>query len=424
MVSGKRLRGIVFRSLGTALLFGCANPALAQDSPGADIDATIDASQGPADAESFARRQIAQGDLLGAAATLERALFDRGASGTANARALYITVLCKVDDHERALVEAGRFGDGRASDAAWAEAEAACGPLPRPAQVASNRASIRGSVAVGAAFDSDALGALSQFFIVPGFSVPGQEGGAFIANVNVDARLPAGAGFVYGGLDFTDKNSFAGPLLDYQLVTARLGYGLPIGRTELSFGPVATYARLQGFDLVGEFGGQVRLAMPAPDSGRFQLTGEVVYQDYAGSSLFFSRDGVRYDLALSYQHVSQHRASYELGGGVEYKTADTDYLGYAAGRIFGAVRAPLNDHGTYASFSATYRHVENRTQPFLGKVVENRYFLRGAVGMPIGIPNFDAEAAVSYTRRDYDSVSLQDYSSVGAELRLVWRFGK
>jgi hypothetical protein len=414
-------RHLTMAILASIVLSVCVSPALAQDAAGQDIDAIIDASTGSAKALAFARTQAGQGDLLGAAATLERALFDRSAPVPGDVRAYYITILCKLDDRQRALTEVGKLGRAKVSPSAWAETQQACGPLPRPAP---HQQKLAATLAMGIAYDSDALGALNQFFSVPGFRVPASDGASFIASLSVDARHPAGTGFLYGGLDAATKDSISGSALNYQLLTARAGYGLSIGNAELSFGPVASYGRIQNADFVGEVGGQARLSWPSAGSGRFALASEIVYQNYVGSQPLLSRDGTRYDLAFSYQHSSNAGLIYTLGAAAEYKTAQTDYLGYAGGRLFAALRAPLNDRGLYTSLSGTVRHIVYRDQPFVGKQIETRYFARAAIGLPVGINGIDVEAAGSYTRRDYNFIYLQNYTSVGVELRLIWKFGK
>ncbi|MBY0581756.1 MAG: hypothetical protein K2P68_02405 [Sphingomonas sp.] len=423
MAKSPKLMRMLGGSIAALAIAMSVQPAQAQERAG-DIDAAIDASTGPSQALAYARSQAGQGDLLGAAATLERALFDRTASGTADVRAFYIVVLCRLDDRERALVEAGKFGTTRVGESAWAEVEQACGAIPRPTAAQVDRRSLTGELSAGFTYDQDNLGAINQFFSAPEFRIPGDDGISFVANLALSARLPAGRGYVYAAGDALTKDSLDGPALNYQVFSGRLGYGLQVGAADLSFGPVATYIRLQGADLGGEVGGQARLRLPGPGRGQWVTSGEIVYQNYAGSFPFFSRDGTRYDLALHYQKETNAGVSYVLGAGAEYKTAETVELGYTAGRVFGAVRFPLGVRGVYSAISGTIRHLVYRTPDFGDRQIETRYFVRAALGLPVSIKGVAVEAAGSYTRRDYNIDFLQDYSSLGAELRMVWRFGK
>jgi hypothetical protein len=404
---------------------GATTNQSAADQPADDLDAIIDRATGPSASLAVARGQADGGDLLGAAATLERALFDRSDRSTGDVRAYYIALLCRLDDRTRANAEVTRLGSTPVSDGAWNDVLQRCGPTTRPA-AGGGKSSLTGALSVGVAYDSDTLGALAQLFSFPGSPAPTDDGVAVIAGLRVDARTSiGGTGFAYGGIDISSKDSLSGPALDYQIGTFRAGLGTQLGRAQVSLGPVGTYARIADQDFVGEYGGQLGIALPAPGNGLWTLSGEIVHQDYEASSPpFFSRNGERYDAALDYQRRTSAGLIYVLGGAFEYKTADTDYLGYIGGRLYGAARLPLNAKGTYANLSATIRHIAYLTIPFNGRQIETRYFVRGAIGTPTPVRGIDIEAAASYTRRDYNFDYLASYSSAGVELRLVWNFGK
>lgn len=407
---------------GAAIMAMAGTPAQAQEAPGADIDRLIDASSTPDGAVTLARSQAGQGDLTGAAVTLERALLDAPPQRAVAARLFYVTILCRLDDHERANIEIARLGGLEISQAAWSEAQTACGPIRLPT---GNRArsadGVHGEVAIGLAYDSDSYGALLTQFDL-GLPAIREDGLAFVASAEIDGRSTTGSGFLYGGLSTLSKDSISGPSLDYQLATLRLGYGQQLGEVELSAGPVGRYARIDGASFFGEYGGQIGIALPG-ETSRVALHGEIVHQDYAGSTIFFSRDGTRYDLALDYQGQPRAGLNWIIGAGFEDKTAQTTQLGYTGGRIYAAVRLPIDTRGSYAGLSTTIRHLAYRADLLGNRQIETRYFARAAIGTPIGA-GFDVEAAASYTRRDYNQAShLLDYDTIGGELRLVWHFG-
>lgn len=405
---------------GGVLLLG--SPAIAQQAD-AELDSIIDASASPDRAVALARTQEAAGDLLGAAATLERALFKGSVSATASTRLHYVGLLCKLGDRPRATSELAKLNGIGASDDAWAATQQACGDLPRPTGRGSE-ALFSGQVTAGMAYDSDALGALAVQFALPGFPGVRDDGFSFIGSVDLAGRIPAGGNFVYGRLTALTKNSVAGADLDYQLGDLQLGYGFAAGEVELSGGFFGRYGRIAGRDFVGEYGGAARAAVPVSARSRIGLEGVVVHQRYTGSNAFFSRDGTRYDLALDFQGNAASGASYALGAAFEEKTADTRQLGYTGGRVFGAVRVPLSENGMYGALSGTIRHVAFRAPAFGPRQIETRYFARAALGVPL-VDRLHLEAAVSYTARDYNAASLlADYHSVGGELRLVWNFGQ
>jgi hypothetical protein len=398
------------------------SPVLAQEAPGADIDAMIDASSSVDGAIGLARRQAGEGDLTGAAATLERILLDRSGQRAAAARIYYIAILCRLDDHERANVEIAKLGGLKVADSGWSEARQACGTITLPVAGAQPDRYLTGQIAAGIGYDSDAFGALSTQF---DFGLPAirDDGFAFIGSIALDGRTPTGGGYVYGGVAAQTKDSISGPSLDYQIGSARLGYGQRAGDLDLSIGVVGRYARIGGADFFGEVGGQAEIALPRADS-RVALRGEMVRQRYANALPFFSRNGTRYDLALDLQGQPAIDRSYVIGAAFEHKTADTSFLGYTGGRVYAAAKLPIGSDGVYTALSATIRHFAYRAD-FLGRhQIETRYFSRAAIGVPIGDSGFDLEAAVSYTRRDYNRSSLLfDYDDVGGELRLVYTFG-
>ncbi len=408
-------------ALGGGLLL-LASPAMAQQAE-TDLDSIIDASASPERAIALARTQEDAGDLLGAAATLERALFRGSVAATASARLHYVGLLCKLGDRPRATTELAKLDGIGASDADWAATQSACGDLPRPAGRGS-AALFSGQASVGMAYDSDALGALSVQFALPG--VPGirDDGFSFIGSFDLAGRIPTGSNFFYGQLAAQTKNSVAGADLDYQLGDLQLGYGIAAGKVELSGGFFGRYGRIAGSYFVGEYGGAARAAVPVSARSRIGLEGVVVHQSYAGSTALFSRDGTRYDLALDFQGSAANGVNYALGAAFEDKTADTRQLGYTGARVFGAVQVPLSTHGTYGALSATIRHVAFRAPAAGARQIETRYFVRAALGVPLA-ERLTIETAVSYTARDYNAASsLVDYHSVGGELRLVWNFGE
>ena len=399
-----------------------ATPASAQE-PGSELEALVDASSSPHGSLTLAREQEAQGDLLGAAATLERGLLHGSGAEGVPVRAHYVALLCRLGDRPRAIAELALLDGARVADGDWAEVQQACGSMSRPTGSAAE-SNVTGQVSAGLAYDSDALGALAVQFAFPGFSPPRDDGFSFIGSVDLAGRIPAGGNFLYGQLSAVTKDNISGPSLDYQVGDLQLGYGLGVGAVELSGGFFGRYGRIAGRYFVGEYGGAARVAVPTSAASSIAIEGVAVHQDYAGSVVGFSRNGTRIDVAFDWQGRSPGGVDYTLGAAFEHKSADTTYLGYTGGRVFGAVRVPLAANGTYGALSATIRHVAYRTPLFGARQIETRYFARAALGTRL-IGPVDVEAAGSYTRRDYNAASaLATYDSVGAEVRLVWNFGQ
>jgi hypothetical protein len=122
-----------------AIMIGVVSgPALAQDDAIAELDRLVAASAEPGTGVAFSREQAAAGDLLGALATLERVLLAQ--PGADEARLLHVGLLCRLDDGAGARAELAELAGRTVPEPAWAEAEAACGPLVRPAPAAAGGA--------------------------------------------------------------------------------------------------------------------------------------------------------------------------------------------------------------------------------------------------------------------------------------------
>lgn len=425
MKKNNGLRSWGWALLGTAFAVG-ASPAGAQDTSGADLDSAIDAASTPDGALRLARQQADGGDLIAAAATLERALLARPSGIVATQLGLaYVTTLCRLDDRVRAQVELAKIDGGKIGDTAWAEAQAACGAIERPLARGGSSSGVNGQLAIGVAYDSDALGALAVAFDLPGVTGVTDDDFSFIASGRIDGRVPFGQSYLYGGISGATKNAFGASGLDYQLGDVHFGYGRQTSRFGFSLGGIVQHIRLQGAPFATEYGGQAEILIPTGDRGRVAVRGLGVRQDYMRSSPTFSRDGARYDVAVDYQATTRKGAVWVVGAAFEDKTADTPYLGYRGARIFSAFREPIGSAGSYVALSSTIRWVDFRDSLLVADRKETRAFTRAAIGTPLGGSGFDIEAAVSHTGRYYNAASLlRDYNSFGVELRLIWSFGK
>lgn len=398
---------------GTCLLAGLfAVPALAQDSIDPELDRLITAGQSPAAAIAEADRQEAAGDMLGAASTLERALIDQPSAD--DVRLAYAAVLCKLDDKASARTELAALRGRRTSSSAWQRMEAACGS--ELAGAARHTSTISGTISAGAAYDSNAADTLLPF---GSFGLTSRDGLAFVASLELDAKVPMGNGFAYAGAFALTHNDQSGPTNDYQYGELTAGYGMEGESHEVSGGAVIRHGRIDGANYFTAYGGQARLALRSGQSGQFVITGEVTHENY----VFNLSDGTRYDLLAGYDYTAASQARYFIALGGEIKNARYDPFSYKAVRLVGSARFPLGGNGAYLSTSATMRYLDYDYSmlPFDHK--ELRLFAQAAVGIPIAGPNLLVEPAVNFRWRDNNAASfLDDYSSFGAELRLVYRF--
>ena len=96
----------------------------------AELNALVDASTQADAGIRLARRQIFDGELTGAAATLERVLMNDPRADAA--LLLHAALLCRLDDKGGAAVEIAYMRGIAIAPQDWAEVTAACGPMPRP----------------------------------------------------------------------------------------------------------------------------------------------------------------------------------------------------------------------------------------------------------------------------------------------------
>jgi hypothetical protein len=393
---------------------GLSGPLQAQDSGIAELDALTEQSKSPDSTMELARQQADAGELLEAAATLERYLIvDENAD---DVRLAYAAVLCRLDDRQSARLELKALRGRSASRAAWDGVEAACG-----AELAEKRDDARfsGSISVGVAYEDDAFGALR---VQPNFFFPPfrEDGLSFIGSAQLAGRFGDDAAHIYADVRAQTKNRLSGPDADYQFGEAELGFGGAWGDTRLTVGGVVRYGRFEDEPYLTEYGGAAQIGLRAGRRGRAAIRGEVVRQDFEDGF----RTGYHYDLALSYEHRAPSRLTWFFGAGIELKDARVKTAEYTALRVTGAMELPLDQRGSYSRISSTLRYVDFKNEPFDLPRKDLRLHNRLAFGTPLGIRGLFAEAAATYSYRDYNAASdLLDYGSFGGDLRLIWNFG-
>lgn len=402
--------------LGSAALLlaglALATPAAAQDAEAAALDAAIDASATPAGALALARSQAAAGDLTEAAATLERVLIAQ--PGADDVRLAYAALLCRLDDRQAAQLELRMLAGRAVSGSAWDEVRAACGTgFARP----TPRSSLSGQAAIGLAYDSDALG---EVLVQPSGAALSDDGLAALASARLHAHLALGRAFIYGDASGVAKHSVSGPDGEYQFGGAALGLGHAIGAGTIAAGGVLRSGRINDQHYVTEYGGELRLSFPEGENGRLTLRADAVKQEFYQPAF----DGWNYGVSFLYTARPSARVAWFLGGEGEFKTAPSANNEYTAARLSGGVEVRLSENGTYTAFSTSLRYVDFGEEVPFPKRHDWRFYNRAALGLPLGGTGLTLEAAATHSYRNYNAASLlDDYSSLGGELRLIWKFG-
>lgn len=389
-------------------------PAYAQEGAGnAALDELSEAAETPQAALAMAATQEAEGDLLGAASTLERALLDNPHAD--DVRLAYATLLCQLDDRESARVEIAALRSRPVSGNEWKRMLGACGEdFDR---ISRQVGQINGYVSAGIAYDQDAFGELNALSF---FSPQDRDGLAFVASSQINARLPMGDGnaFAYGDLYAQTHNDISGPDSDYQFGDAAIGFGIVRGASEFTAGGLVRHGRIAGSELFTAYGGEFGASFLAGSSGRVSFRVEAVDEDY----VFDLQDGWHYTFLASYESHHLRGSSIYFAAAYETKDAQFDVFGYDAFSLAGALELPLSSNGMYGRLSSTVRRVDFHNEEFFDDRRDLRFFTRAAVGVPLIGRSLFLEGAASYRLRGHNLPFLQDYNSLGGDLRLVWRF--
>ena len=392
---------------------GFSSAAQAQTRIEADLDALSDAAQTSTLALALAARQAGADNLTGAASTLERALIANADAD--DVRLAYAAVLCRLDDRQSARQELRQLSGKPGGNAQWAQVRAACGSS-LIAQSSANRLS--GEASVGLAYDGDAFGVLHVERLGPPTRQDGL-GTQTALHLAGSIALPQGEIYARAGID--SRNKLSGASDDYQIAQLAAGYGGNWGLAHFAAGGVFRHAWVYGTNYVSEYGGQLRLDAPVGGNGRLALDAEVVHQNI----LMPDQNGEHYDVALSYEARPSATFEYVVTAGFDSDTARLRNFNYKAVRLAAGFSQVLDKRGTYLAGSATARLLDGGHYGAFIHRRDLRLYNRLAVGTPL-FPalGIGIEAAVSYSYRTYDpTILLKDYSSLGGELRLVWKFG-
>jgi hypothetical protein len=405
----------------------------AQEAGEAEVDAFIAASANPAAAMASARSQAQAGDVTGAAATLERALLsDPNAN---DVRLFYAGLMCQLDDPQGARVELTKLDGQAISDQDWAATNTACGgALTRPeAPAPAGAAGLTGEAYVGLAYDSDALGPIAVQFESALLPVKHQDGLAAIAGLKFNGKSSGyyDKGGFYGSFNLRAKHDVSGPSQRYETGELRAGFGRVAPGADYAIGAVFRHARLFDQAYASEVGGQAQIGMAAGSGGRIVVRAEAVRQYYEVLGPGKLGNGWRYDLGLSYEKKLGEDKWLALGVAAELKDAQLRTARYTGGRAFVAFQTTVDDKGQYFNLSATLRYIDFKDKAPTPDRRDLRGTARAAYGIPLSQTGLSLEAAISYTARSVANRStnnlplfsrIADYSSAGAELRLVWKF--
>lgn len=413
-----------------------APPAsLAPEDP--DFDRILANPDDPVINLKFAQDEAAAGRLLSAAAALERLLIVN--PDWHAVRLFYASVLFRLDDRQTARRELALLKTKNLNADQRAEVDRYTRQLDRRADALR----VAGQVSLGVAYDNNAQGALSSSLDVGLGRYQPDDGVSLVALAQLDLARPFGSSGIgaFGTLSALSKSDVSGPDQGYQ--RGDLGLGLSGGGATGSWrlGGVLHHVVLFGDRYLTEYGGRAEISRRAGAQTSFGASVEAVHQDYAASSLDVlapvanPRTGRRVDGAVSVTHRLTARQTLSGQIGYEDKQANYKPFGYNGPYIFAAYSAQLG-RGSSFSLAATARRLNyDAVDPIFSAITrkDTRSFVRAALGAPLSAfsakgvtgdirERLRLEGAISYSRSDTREPYV-DFDSVGAELRLLWRFG-
>ncbi len=381
----------------------------------------------------YAQDRAAAGDLLEAAAALERVLavhpeWDR-------ARLFYVSVLYRLDDRQGAGRQLAALNSANLTPVQRDEAE----EYRRLIDNGPASARFGGEVSVGYISQSDAGGALAVMFD-HGTGVTRMRGSSRVLSGELHGSVPLGSGGLsgIGSVAVEDSSSLTGPDDDYRVIVGALGVSKGDRNTGWSIAAAARDIHIQDFHYITEWGVQAGAHRRIGENTLASVSLSAMHQDYEEpntdlSTGVSSHDGWDYDLGAALTHRLNRRVSVTLSGGLESKSA-----GYKPFAYRGEHLALSIDHtfsrGLYASLGGSLRKVDYREADPLFLAGSKRKDTISDLHLVVGAP-FSAvlgsggwrdhlilEASVNQIRRD-TVLPLADYDSTNGQVRLVWRFG-
>jgi len=427
---------LVLAGCGAGLFLCALLPASAATPAGPDFQQVLTAPDDVQQNLVYARAQAAQGHLLPAAAALERILLaDPNANGV---RLFYVAVLIRLDDLQGAQQQLDVINREQLTPLQRAEAK------NYVERIARGRGDVRigGNIALGLAYDSDALGALHEELDFIN-AHPHKSGGSAIASGYLRIAKdfdPNGDLVGFASSSLYTRTSFSGPNADY--INFDLKAGLE-GSTLHSRWQVAAIARrYQIFNdpYLTEYGGHAEFSWRPDTSLTWMATAEIVGQNFhePGFPSFLSgtHDGARFDFNAgpSYRLSASDTITAFLG--YEFKTAGYKPFEYDAPYLFANYHSLLGD-GAYFDALGEVRYVDYRYTDYYfldARRQDWRTTGRVALGAPLSAftpegatgdyrENLIIEGAATYTSRNSD-YPVSDFSGFGLEARLIWKFGE
>jgi hypothetical protein len=390
----------------------------------------------------FARRAAAEGDLLSAAAALERLLLQQ--PNWHAARLFYAVTLYRMEDIQGAKRELDLLDSVELTPLQQAE----LAKYRRLIERRDRLFTVSGSVNAGLVYDSNATGALANLVDVGLGAGPTDDGLGFAGGgrLRFTWRLgqdsPTSLYLLVAG---QGRKDLSGPALETLRAELALGLSGSLGaRTSWQLGGLLRHLQLFGDPYMTEYGGRLALGARLGHLTSLDASAEATQQDFderllpelAPGLTTDARSGSRVALAAGLSHRVSGASSVAGEVGWESKNADYRPFAFSGPHVAAAFQTDLG-RGSYSSLAGNVRFLTYREpDPLIGgpRRKETRSFVRAALGAPISAftdagatadfrEGLILEGALSYTGRNTRAPYI-DYENVGGELRLIWTFGE
>jgi hypothetical protein len=423
---------------------GALLPGLMLATTAAKADTSFDeVMAAPDDPETnlaYAESQADKGNLLDAAAALERVLLVH--PNAHSVRLFYAAVLYRLNDLAGAKRQLDQLKDVELTPEQSAERD----KYEDLVEHGQSPTRISGELVAGVDVESDGLGALLNELEIFGFHKPKNGAvaiGAGDATLSQDLDENGDYQFLVSG-DVYARSTFAGPNTDFYSGEVRAG----IGSTELNYawiaqGVVRDYMLFDNPYLV-EYGAVGGYSYRPWTWLTLSLNGEVVGQSYHEPDFYNftirqlvvdGHDGVRTkdSVGAAWRINSVGTLSFDVGYEGDWATYAP--FGYDSEFVDGDFHVLLGG-GAYTDLSGDVRYVNYHGRDEIFLFGERREEVRSDARLALGAPlsffwdgstndfreNLIVEGSASFADRTEDE-PLAAFHSLGGELRLIWKFG-
>ncbi len=393
----------------------------------------------PANADlnyDYAVQQTGKGELLSAAAALERILMVE--PGWHEARLLYAVVLFRLDDLQAAARQL------EALDGVALSPSAAADYAYYRDRVSGRRQTSRvdGQLVVGLGYDQTVLGTLSDIF---GFLNAKGDGAAIVSGSLMfenDLSETRDLTFVASLQAFT-KQYFEFSDFSYAVLYGDAGVEGGAGRFDWGAYVTARTVLVDGDRYVNGLGVQGMLSrdLTAKTTAEVNVRREDLDYDEINVNGFQTfgesgRSGQETTGTIGVSHRFDPNHSGQISIGVYDRSADQQVFEYD-GWLADAAFSKEWGKGVYTDFDYAY---QKRNYSGFVERAENLHYVRASLGTPLRLlvargadPTLQqleavtAEISIYHERRDVDALfnpQFFEYDNTGADIRFVWGFGQ